>query len=233
MQTILVTGSSGQIGGATLDALRARGYDARPFDIAQGNDLLDEHDVHEAMKGCQLVVHSGAIPHDSRGTPGQIMATNVLGTWNVLLAAETHRVERVVVLSSAQVFGCLEGEGKPAYLPIDDAHPLRAARPYGMSKRLVETMCEAWTQRTGIPTVVLRPVHVFTEEKLIAARADAVEFGAFVHLDDVADAVVRSLTAATAPHVRMILCGPGAFDSAAAERTLGWRARRAWPKDQE
>ena len=47
--------------------------------------------------------------------------------------------------SSAQVFGFAEGEGVPEYLPVDDDHPLRASRPYGLSKRLGEEMCAAWT----------------------------------------------------------------------------------------
>jgi nucleoside-diphosphate-sugar epimerase len=66
--------------------------------------------------------------------------------------------------SSAQVFGFAEGEGSPAYLPIDDDHPLNASRPYGMSKRLAEEMCRAWTSRTGIPTIVFRPVMIVDDD---------------------------------------------------------------------
>lgn len=82
-------------------------------------------------------------------------------------AAEICAVSRVVYFSSAQVFGFAEGEGTPAYLPVDDAHPLRAARPHGMSKRLAEDMCAAWTSRTGIPTTVLRPVMILTDPVLL------------------------------------------------------------------
>jgi nucleoside-diphosphate-sugar epimerase len=52
------------------------------------------------------------------GSPADIVATNVLGTWHVLAAAEQCGVSRVVYFSSAQVFGFAEGEGQPAYLPV-------------------------------------------------------------------------------------------------------------------
>lgn len=132
--------------------------------------------------------HAGAIAHDSAGSPADIVATNLMGTWHVLLAAERHAVARVVYFSSAQVFGFAEGEGEPAYLPVDDHHPLRAARPYGMSKRLAEEMCAAWTTRTGITTLVLRPVLILTDEGLVRGREADAELGSSVHIEDLMDA---------------------------------------------
>lgn len=55
-----------------------------------------------------------------------------------------------------------------------------------------------------------------------------VEYGAFVHVDDVADAVQRALVADLDGHIRMIVGGPGAFDASLARRTLGWDPRRGW-----
>jgi nucleoside-diphosphate-sugar epimerase len=201
----------------------------QPFDIADGEDLRDARAVADAMAGCDAVVHAGALAHDTAGSPVDIVATNVMGTWHVLVAAEEHRVSRVVYFSSAQVFGFAEGEGTPAYLPVDDDHPVRASRPYGMSKRLAEQMCQAWTTRTGIPTVVLRPVLILTNETLPSWSAERAEFGAFVHVDDVAQATVRALAAELDGHHRLTLCGPGPFDTTLAETTLGWTATRRWP----
>jgi nucleoside-diphosphate-sugar epimerase len=144
-----------------------------------------------------------------------------------LSAAEQLDIHRVICFCSAQVFGCAEGEGEPLYLPIDDAHPLRAARPYGMSKRLAEEMCAAWSSRTRIPTVVLRPVLILTDDELSMMSESEAELGAFVHVDDVANAVCQALTAPVRLHARLILCGPGSFDSGLAERTLDWRPAHA------
>lgn len=205
------------------------GWRARRFDLAAGEDLRDEPAVADAAEGCEVIVHAGALAHDSAGSPAEIVATNVVGTWHVLLAAERHRVARVVYVSSGQVFGCAEGEGTPAYLPIDDDHPLRASRPYGMSKRLAEDMCEAWTRRTGIPTIVLRPVLILDDVGLRRVGEGDVEFGAFVRVDDVAAATTRAMTTELSGHHRMTLCGPGPFDTSRARRLLGWTARRRWP----
>lgn len=229
MPKLLLTGSSGGVGRATRPVLEAAGWTVVPFDIADGDDVRDEAAVLRAMRGCAAVVHAGAIPHDTEGTPADIVATNVLGTWHVLLAAEAHSVARVVYFSSAQVFGFADGEGTPEYLPVDDAHPLRAARPYGMSKRLAEQMCAAWTSRTGIPTVVLRPVLILTDSGLREVTEDDLDLGAFVHVDDVATAVLRALTVDVAGHARVTVCGPGRFDTSAARRILGWQPTRGWP----
>lgn len=222
MRTVLVTGSEGLVGRSVVTRLGGEEWEVRGFDIVDGVDLRDEAAVSDAVAGCDSVVHAGALAHDSRGTPAEVVATNLLGTWHVLLAAERHAIRRVVYFSSGQVFGFAEGEGEPAYTPVDDDHPLRAARPYGMSKRLAEEMCEAWSSRTLIPTVVLRPVMIVNDETASRMTPDVADMGAFVHVDDVADAVAKSLTVDIDHHVRMTLCGPGDFDTSVAETVLGW-----------
>jgi nucleoside-diphosphate-sugar epimerase len=111
MPRVLLTGSSGGVGRAIQPLLEQAGWSVRPFDLAEGQDLRDLDAVLEATHGCAAVVHAGAIAHDSAGTPAEIVATNVLGTWHVLLAAEEAGASRVVYFSSAQVFGFAEGEG--------------------------------------------------------------------------------------------------------------------------
>jgi UDP-glucose 4-epimerase len=226
---VLLTGSSGRVGRAVRPVLAARGWTARPFDSVDGLDLRDEAAVLAAMSGCDAVVHAGALANDSAGTASDIVATNVLGTWHVLSAAEAAGVSRVVYFSSAQVFGCAEGEGSPVYVPIDDDHPVRAARPYGMSKRLAEEMCDAWSSRTGIPSVVLRPVLILDDLGLSRTSRSEAELGAFIHVEDVAEATALALEVDLPRHVRLTLCGPGAFGTAAATRVLGWHPRRGWP----
>ncbi len=229
---MLVTGSSGKVGAPLVDQLAASGWVPRRFDLDTGHDLRDEHAVADAVHGCEAIIHAGALAHDSAGSPAEIMATNVLGTWHVLLAAEQCGVSRVVYFSSGQVFGLADGEGTPAYLPIDDKHPLLAARPYGLSKRLAEEMCAAWTARTGVATVALRPVLILDDEGLSLLDERDAPFGAFVHVQDVVDATVRALEVELEGHHRVTLCGPGDFDTTNAQRLLGWKPTRYWPKNR-
>lgn len=220
--TVLLTGARGLIGAATASRLERDGWRIRPFDLVDGDDLRDLDAVRQAAAGCDVAVHAGAIPHDSKGTPPEILATNVLGTWHVLLAAEQLDMRRVISFSSVQVFGCSDGEGDPDYLPIDDDHPRRAANPYGRSKVLAEDLCAMWHARTGIPIVVVRPVATFGGEHYRIVDPRTLDHGAFVHTDDVAAAVSRALVVPFEGHTRLLLSATGDVDATRARELLGW-----------
>jgi len=214
---ILVTGHCGHVGAPVAAHLEHLGHDVVGFDRVDGDDLLDLASVRRAVDGCAAVVHAGALAHDTAGSPEDIMAVNVLGTWHVLLAAEAAGAGRVIYFSSGQVFGIAEGERLPDYFPVDDAHPRRAMRPYGLSKCLAEDLCAGFTARTGIPTVALRPAWVWDPgmyQRIEAQwQADPAsewtptwEYGQFVDVRDVADAVQRALERPVSGHHRLLLC---------------------------
>jgi nucleoside-diphosphate-sugar epimerase len=232
---VLVTGDRGKVGSAVAGLLGRRGHEVVGFDRADGADILDLAAVRRAAAGCGAIVHLAALAHDSAGCPDQIMAVNVQGTWHVLLAAEAAGVNRVVSFSSMQVFGIAEGERLPDYFPVDDAHPRRAMRPYGLSKRLAEDLCEGFTARTGIATIALRPVSVWDEAEY--ARVEDRwrsqprsewepfwEYGAFVDARDVATAVHHALAVPIEGHHRALLC---AADICATAPSLDLTSRLA------
>jgi nucleoside-diphosphate-sugar epimerase len=232
---ILVTGHRGHVGAPVAEHLTLLGHEVIGFDRVDGDDLLDAASVRRAADGCAAVVHAGAIAHDSKGSPEDIMAVNVLGTWHVLLAAEAAGTGRVVYFSSSQVLGVAEGERLPDYFPVDDAHPRRATRPYGLSKCLAEDLCAGFTARTGIPAVALRPAWVWEPGmyQRIEARwqADPAsewtptwEYGQFVDVRDVAGAVQRALDVPLEGHHRVLLC---AADIAATGPSLDMARRFA------
>jgi UDP-glucose 4-epimerase len=232
---VLVTGHLGNVGAPVTDHLRSLGHEIAGFDRLDGGDLLDLADVTRAAAGCAAIVHLGALAHDTAGSPEQIMAVNVLGTWHVLLAAEAVGVTRVVHFSSAQVLGIAEGERLPDYFPVDDAHPRRAMRAYGLSKRLAEDLCAGFTARTGIASVSLRPVWVWHPgqyQQIQAKWRDDPssewepfwEYGAFVDVRDVATAAELALTVPLTGHHRALLC---AADIAGTEPSRSLAARLA------
>jgi len=223
------------VGGPVAAHLAHLGHQIVGFDRVDGDDLLDSASVRRAADGCTAVVHAGALAHDSAGSPEDVVAVNVLGTWHVLLAAEAADVERVVYFSSGQVFGTANGERLPDYFPVDDAHPRRAMRPYGLSKCLAEDLCAGFTARTGVPTVALRPAWVWDTgmyQRIEAQwRADPSsewtptwEYGQFVDVRDVAGAVQLALEVPLAGHHRVLLC---AADIAATEPSMTMAARLA------
>jgi UDP-glucose 4-epimerase len=214
MPRVLLTGSPGGAGQCCPNRCGGGGLGVEPFDLSDGRDLGDPRAVLEAMHGWTSALHAGALAHDTAGSPVDIVATNLLGTWHVLVAGEEYGLSRVVYFSSAQVLGFAEGEGSPSYLPVDDDHPVSASRPYGMSKRLAEDMRQTWTRRTGIPTIVLRPVMILNDHSLSLHSPETAELGAFVHVDDAAAATILGLTVDLKGHHRMTLCGAGSFDCA-------------------
>lgn len=216
--------------------LRSHGHDVAGYDRVDGDDLLDLASVRRAARGCDAVVHAGAIAFDDKGSPEEIMAVNVLGTWHVLLAAEAAGVSRVVYFSSAAVLGIFDRDGPPPdYFPVDDLHPRCAMSPYGLSKYLAEDLCADFTARSGIPTVALRPAWVWDPgmyQRIEARwrddpgseRTPAWKYREFVDVRDVADAVRRALEVPLAGHHRVLLC---AADIAATEPSLDVAARVA------
>jgi UDP-glucose 4-epimerase len=223
------------VGVSVVSHLRDLGHEVTGFDNVDGDELLDLGAVRRAADGCAAIVHLAALPHDTAGSPEDIMAVNVLGTWHVLLAAEATAAKRVVCFSSAQVFGTAGGERLPDYFPVDDAHPRRAMHAYGLSKCLAEDLCAGFTARTGIPVVALRPVWVWDPgmyQRIEAHwRADPCsqwspfwEYGGFVDVRDVAVAVHLALTVPLTGHHRLLLC---ADDIAATEPSLAIAARLA------
>src|SRR5688500_17026287 len=86
-------------------------------------------------------------------------------TNNVLAAAQASAVKKVVCGSSLAVYGFYypSTELQPAYLPVDEDHPLRPQDPYGMTKLIGEKLCDALSQKTGAQVASLRFAGIYTE----------------------------------------------------------------------
>ncbi len=221
---VLVTGSAGHIGRALVQTLRAAGHEVRTFDrVARGKDedwehipgdLRDSQAVRRAVQGVDAVAHLGAISSDRRGGEEDVLAVNVQGTWNVLLACVEAHVGRVVYFSSVQALGIFTHHREAPYLPIDDDCPRHPMTPYQLSKHLSEEMCRSFTERHGLVTVCLRPVGVTVDEHFAQmghyTLEDRVEWGkheywAYVDREDVCDATLLALTVENVTHDAFLL----------------------------
>lgn len=211
---VLVTGHAGMVGRVVAPTLRRRGFDVVGLDLSDGADLLDPVTVRRLLQGCRSVVHLAAVDDEpaepdpltpaSTGGTAQVLRTNVGGTALLLAEAARAQVERVVMLSSIDVLGCFMGQGRPAYLPLDDAHPTRPQGAYAWSKLAAEQLCETFTVATGAASVCLRAPGVFdgtTYAFIKRARAEHPasewspiwEYGAFLDVHDLAEAVAAAL----------------------------------------
>src|SRR5215218_8919973 len=171
---VLVTGGGGFIGSHIVDRLLADGHSVRVLDnFATGRreNLLDvlpdielvEGDiqsyerVHNAVIGCEVVLHQGALPSVPRSVQDPLTsnATNVTGTLNVLLAARDAGVRRVVYASSSSVYGA------NTELPKRETSPALPIAPYPVSKLAGEGYCRSFSEVYGLETVALRYFNVF------------------------------------------------------------------------
>jgi UDP-glucose 4-epimerase len=221
---VLLTGNGGRLGPAIERQLLNDGHDVCGFDLQNGDDILDAAAVAKAASGMDAIVHVAGIAGD-RGRPAaDVLRVNLSGTANVLIAAETLGIGRLVYLSSGRALGMLERD--PDYLPLDDAHRGLPSAPYALSKWLSEEMCQAFTARTGVQTICLRPVQVFSDgdyRNALAARPPhsvphaAWALGAHVHVLDVSEAVAAAVRCDAPAHSRMLLC---AADIASDRATL-------------
>src|SRR5690554_3697073 len=118
---LLVTGSKGFVAQGFL-AAHGGGFDVVEYDIKDGKDLLDRAQLEKAMQGCDLVLHTAAIPAPREGrTFEEYFRQNVEATFNVAETALKAGVKRLVFTSSTTIYG-IEG-GIPFQFPIIEGQP--------------------------------------------------------------------------------------------------------------
>ena len=135
----LVTGATGFVGRHLSAYLRSCGDEVVGADRAAYEDVIVV-DITEAASVEQVfadvapdvVYHLGGWSDvgASWTAPVEAYKVNAEGTLNVLEAARHHGVGRVMVVSSADIYGVVPDD----LLPITEQHPLRPVSPYAVSK---------------------------------------------------------------------------------------------------
>ena len=110
------------------------------------------------------VIHaaSQASPVYYRTDPVGTLSANVLGTRNLLAAAQNHAMKGFLFFSSGEIYGIVKNDSKPvAEHDGGFLDPTDVRSCYGESKRMGETMCVAWAHQFGVPTRIVRPFHTY------------------------------------------------------------------------
>ncbi|MBC9784478.1 NAD-dependent epimerase/dehydratase family protein [Heliobacterium chlorum] len=223
---ILVTGGAGFIGSHLVDRLIDRGDDVLIVDDLSTGKAENIHprarflqmdvaqpEIREVVRQERPngIVHLAAQVdiQVSLRDPMRDAQVNILGTLNLLEACRESAVNRMIVASSAAVYG------DPLRLPIDEDHPLDPANCYGVSKHTPEHYLQVYRRLFGIAGVALRFANVYGPrqdangeggvvaifcDRLCKGEAPSI-FGNgeqtrdFVYVGDVADAIVTVLEA--------------------------------------
>src|SRR5262245_8397806 len=161
MARVLVTGSAGRIGKATIAALQARGHQVRGFDrvVTPGltdavvGQITDPGAVRRAMEGIDTLVHLAATPDDVDDVLQQLFPANIFGVYHIFEAARQAGVKRMVVASSGQVVWHQRLTGP---WPIrNDVQPTPRSW-YAATKVFLEAIGRAYTESHGISVIAVR-----------------------------------------------------------------------------
>ena len=174
MRKNLVTGGAGFIGSHLAESLIHAGEQVRILDdFSSGKRenlqsihnqaqliegcLTDSSIIAEAVRGCEVVYHLGAIPSVAKSVEEPLRSHDVTatGTLRVLDAARKAGVRRVVFAASSSAYGNAD-EG--ARKETDVLMPLS---PYAAAKLSGEHYCRSFSEVYGLETVRLRFFNVY------------------------------------------------------------------------
>lgn len=210
--TVLVTGAAGFVGLALVRRLRADGERVRALALPDDRRLAElraldvevvEADVTDGaalaphVAGVERVYHAAALVHGWHPW-ARYRAVNVGGTQQVARAALAAGVQRLVHVSTSDVFG-IPRDGRV----LDESRPFAEwGEPYPDTKIEAERWLWQFHRDRGLPISVIYPGWVYGpgDEALFPGFAQAIRDGllvfwqrdtrlAWAHVDNLADAI--------------------------------------------
>jgi UDP-glucose 4-epimerase len=236
---VAITGISGNLGHVLAKLLHTEseliGIDRRPFrdkpkDIEHHQVDIRKKKTEDIFKRRRVdaLIHMGIV-HDPRVPHSEAHSFNVIGTHKILEMCARFGVRKVVVLSSANVYG--PSPDNPNFLPEET--PLMGAQRFSNVRDLIELDMYAQSfmwKHPEIETVILRPVHIIgphiknAPSNYLRLERPITVLGfdpmlQVIHEEDACLAMARALR----PGIRGVynVTGPGELPLSAIIRTLG------------
>ncbi len=172
---LLVTGAAGFIGtnftrwvahthpDVELVAVDALTYAGRRDNLADiphtfhHLDVTDRDQLRQAMDGCDAVVHFAAESHVDRSIDGadEFLRSNIIGANAVFDTARHLEVDRVLHISTDEVYGSIDAGSWP------ETDPLEPNSPYATSKAAADLLARAYQVTYDYPILVTRTANNF------------------------------------------------------------------------
>ena len=242
---ILVTGGCGLIGSTTIEQLLRDHTPSRIVildNLVRGSlanvtqalndprvtllrgDIRDRDTVARATEGMDAVVHMAALRITAcAAEPREAMEVMCDGSFNVVDAARLAGVKKLVVASTASVYGLAE-----SFPTREDHHPYNNRTWYGASKVILEGLLRSYHEMYGLPYVAMRYFNVYGPRMDIHGKytevlirwmervadgkpplifGDGLQTMDFVYIDDVARSNVLALASDASDEVFNVASG--------------------------
>ncbi|ELZ75475.1 UDP-glucose 4-epimerase [Haloferax larsenii JCM 13917] len=167
LESVVVTGGTGNIGPTVIDHLRDHGYTVTNVSRSGGSDradhdyrvsALDSGDLTATLAAvdADAVVHLGTISTPTHDPGHRVFESNVQSTYVVLEAAAALGIDTVALASSMSAIGG-GFEPDPAridFLPVDETHRATPSNPYGLGKYVAEETAAGFARRADAPSTI-------------------------------------------------------------------------------
>jgi nucleoside-diphosphate-sugar epimerase len=203
---VLITGGAGFIGSHLVEECISRGWEvsvidtngpqlfkflagaslrSRNYIVACGSITNQKALASEfAERRPDYIFHLAAEPYipKSYDDPRLFIDTNIVGTLNVLELAQQVKAERVLIISSSEVYGCRDSGTR-----LTEDSPLSPISTYAVTKLAADRLAISRSIECGVPAIVLRPFNCYggraTQSYVIpevisqAHRGDTIKLG--------------------------------------------------------
>jgi dihydroflavonol-4-reductase len=213
-----VTGGTGLLGANLIRELIQRGHQVRALvrnrsdlrgiqgldvELYEG-DLSDSQKLYEGCKGFDYVIHAAAKPPGNFTNLSNYISVNIIGTQNILWAAERANIGRIIHVSSCCVFG--GGTKDCPGTELSEFTGFNLNSGYINSKYLVQQWVLSEIERKRLPVLIVNPTimigpydsHPNSGEIILKIIKDQIQFCPtggknFIDVRDVAYAICNAL----------------------------------------